>query len=80
MTREQYIQLRNHNDIGSIVYIFYVDLCTQRKIKPLDIATFFLAFNQWKFAQYCVDMIIHRLDMDFKIIQVIKDNKIIKLL
>lgn len=46
MTREQYIQLRNHNDIGSIVYIFYVDLCTQRKIKPLDIATFFLAFNQ----------------------------------
>lgn len=80
MTREQYIQLRNHNDIGNIVYISYVDLCTQRKIKPLDIATFFLAFNQWKFTQYCVDMIIHRLDMDFKIIQVIKDNKIIKLL
>ena len=80
MTREQYIQLRNHNDIGSIVYIFYVDLCTQRKIKPLDIGTFFLAFNQWKFAQYCVDMIIHKYDMDFSIIQVIKDNKIIKLL
>ena len=80
MTKEQYIQLREHNEIGNIVYIFYVGLCFKRGIRPLDTVTFFLAFNQWKFTQYCVDMIIHKYDMDFSIIQVIKDNKIIKLL
>lgn len=80
MIREQYIQLRNHNNIENIVYIFYTDLCFKKSINPLDVNTFFMIFNQLNFANLLANEIIYKYDIDFNIIKIIKNNKIIKLL
>jgi hypothetical protein len=46
MTREQYIQLRNSNQVVNIIYITYIELCNKRGIQPYDFMVFFIAFNQ----------------------------------
>lgn len=80
MNREQYLQMRNSNQIGNIIYSTYVKLCDKRKIQSYNPEIFFKVFNHWGLAQYYVNEILYQLDIQFKVIEISKNNKIIKLL
>ena len=80
MTREQYIQLKNSNQVGNIIYSTYVELCKKKEIQSYNSKIFFIAFSQWELAQYYVNEILQQLDLQFRVVKLIKDDKIIKLL
>lgn len=80
MNREQYLQMRNSNQIGNIIYSTYVELCNKKEVQPVSSEIYFKVFARWGLAQYYIHEILYQLDIQFKVIEISKNNKIIKLL
>lgn len=84
MTKEQYIKFRNNNDIHSIIYVFYVQTCISKSIKPLEVNTFFYYFDLWDVYKglntLVVEILINYLDRKFCVTLVMKGDKIIKII
>jgi hypothetical protein len=84
MTREQYIKFRNNNNIYSIIYMFYVQTCISKGIKPLQANNFFYYFNLWAVCEglntLVIETLINYLDNKFSVILIMKEDKIIKII
>lgn len=47
MNREQYLHLRNNNELGEICYRYYKMKAEDKGLEPYDVEFFIRAFNMW---------------------------------
>ena len=79
MTREEYIELRNDNQLGHICYTYYVEKAEQKGLEIYDIDFFIKAFNIWiTFDKGAVAVATSHYDNLFVVQTLISNNKEIK--
>ncbi len=81
MTREDYIQYRNKNDIYPMYY-FYIQYRPKKEEEPLEIQDFLKLIQLWPFGQQAYEDVLTYYDHMFEVskLENLKTRQIIKFL
>ena len=75
MNRQEYLTYRNNNNIGNIVFNYYIK---RREQDQLDVDSFMRGFNIWGGAAFAVKTVLFHYDVKFEVLEISKQGQIIK--